>query len=45
MNGVVTGGWGFVWAAYIITSVVLLVYGVTLVTRLREAGGSSSRER
>ena len=45
MNGVVTGGWGFVWSAYIITSVVLLVYGVTLVTRLREVGGGTAKER
>jgi hypothetical protein len=35
MNGVVTGGWGFVWAAYGVTAAALFVYGVTLVTRLR----------
>ena len=34
MNGVVTGGWGFVWAAYGVTAAALFVYGVTLVTRL-----------
>jgi heme exporter protein D len=34
-GGYVTGGWGFVWAAYGLTAVVLLTYGVTLITRLR----------
>lgn len=45
MNGVVTGGWEFVWAAYGITGAVLLIYGVTLVTRLREEVSRSIRER
>ena len=36
MTGVVTGGWGFVWAAYSITTIGLLIYGVSLFTRLRE---------
>ena len=36
MNGVVTGGWNFVIAAYSLTLVVLAAYGITLVTRLRE---------
>ena len=36
MSGVVTGGWGFVWAAYAVTTGALLIYGVTLITRLRE---------
>ncbi len=35
-EGVVTGGWGFVWAAYAVTLIAFLVYGVTLVTKLRE---------
>lgn len=34
--GVVTGGWNFVIAAYSITVAVLAIYGVTLITRLRE---------
>jgi hypothetical protein len=34
--GVVTGGWNFVIAAYSITIAVLTIYGVTLITRLRE---------
>ena len=37
MRGVVTGGWQYVWTAYTITTVVLLVYGVTLITRVRDA--------
>lgn len=35
-GGVVTGGWNFVIAAYTVTLVVLGVYGVSLITRLRE---------
>ena len=35
-SGVVTGGWNFVIAAYSITIAVLTIYGVTLITRLRE---------
>jgi hypothetical protein len=32
----ITGGWNFVIAAYSITIAVLAIYGVTLMTRLRE---------
>lgn len=45
MNGQVTGGWNFVIAAYSITGLVLLVYGVSLITRLREARNKASEER
>jgi len=45
MNGVVTGGWGFVWAAYSLTAAALLLYGVTLITRLREERSRVARER
>jgi hypothetical protein len=44
-QGVVTGGWGYVIAAYTITAGVLLVYGVTLITRLREARSRTAEER
>lgn len=37
MNGVVIGGWEFVWSAYALTAVALLAYGVMVVTRAREA--------
>ena len=36
MNGVVTGGWEFVWGAYALTGVAFLVYGVTIITKLRD---------
>jgi hypothetical protein len=32
----VTGGWNFVVAAYSITATVLLVYGISLIARLRD---------
>jgi hypothetical protein len=35
-QGVVTGGWNFVIAAYSITAAVLIVYGISLVARLRD---------
>lgn len=36
-EGVVTGGWGFVWAAYALTAAGFIIYGVMLLARLREA--------
>jgi hypothetical protein len=36
MTGVVVGGWEYVIAAYAVTAVAFVIYGVTLVTRLRE---------
>ena len=45
MNGTVTGGWGFVWAAYSLTAVALIVYGATLIARLREERSRLARER
>ena len=35
-EGIVVGGWEFVWAAYVLTGTAFLIYGVTLITRLRE---------
>ncbi len=37
MNGVVVGGWEFVWAAYGLTFTVLAIYGALLIKQLREA--------
>jgi hypothetical protein len=37
MSGYVTGGWGFVWTAYGWTAIVFLVYGTSLVLRLRRS--------
>jgi hypothetical protein len=36
MSGIVQGGWEFVIAAYTITALGFVIYGVSLVTRLRE---------
>lgn len=35
-QGVVVGGWEYVWAAYGLTFAAFIIYGVTLVTKLRE---------
>ena len=35
-EGVVTGGWPFVWTAYGLTFGAFIIYGVTLITKLRE---------
>ena len=36
MNGIVVGGWEFVWAAYALTSIALFGYGVMTITSARE---------
>jgi hypothetical protein len=43
-GGVITGGWNFVVAAYSITVAVLAIYGVTLITRLREERLRASKD-
>jgi len=35
-GGTITGGWGFVWAAYGWTALVLTVYGLSLFLRLKK---------
>ena len=45
MSGTVAGGWNFVIAAYGLTAAVLVLYGVTLITRLREARSRAAEER
>ena len=35
-QGVVTGGWNFVIAAYSITAAVLIIYAISLIARLRD---------
>ena len=35
MNGLVSGGWNFVWAAYAITAMVLTVYAIRVFTRFK----------
>ena len=44
-GGVVVGGWEYVWAAYGITTLAFLVYGVTLITKLREEWSRNASER
>ena len=43
--GTVSSGWNFVIAAYGVTAAVLVLYGVTLITRLREARSRAAEER
>lgn len=43
-GGYVTGGWGFVWAAYGWTAIVLTLYAVTIITRLRAERSRSKAE-
>ena len=38
MNGVVTGGWAYVWAAYGFTALVLVAYISTVLQRARTKG-------
>lgn len=37
-GGVVVGGWSYVIAAYSVTGIALLLYGVSLMARLRAEG-------
>ena len=36
MNGIVTGGWNFVLAAYIVTGTVLAAYSIHTIRELRQ---------
>jgi membrane protein implicated in regulation of membrane protease activity len=44
-EGVVSGGWWYVTAAYTITAVVLAAYGWSLQRRIRRARKDKSNER
>jgi hypothetical protein len=35
MNGVLNGGWGFVWAAYLISAIVLVSYAGRTIALFR----------
>jgi hypothetical protein len=37
MNGIVTGGWNFVLAAYIVSATILIAYSVHAISGLRKA--------
>lgn len=43
-DGVVTGGWSFVIAAYAVTGGALLAYGAMLVMKLRDAAAGAARD-
>ena len=36
-GGIVVGGWEFVWAAYGLTAAAFLIYGISVIARLRES--------
>lgn len=42
MTGMIEGNWSYVWAAYIITWLVLGGYGLSLVLRSRNGTGGDS---
>ena len=35
MTGVIEGGWEFVWAAYVLTGLVFLIYTASVLSRYR----------
>lgn len=35
-GGIVTGGWGFVWAAYGITLAAFIIYSISIFVRYRQ---------
>lgn len=39
-EGVVVGGWGFVWGAYALTFTAFIAYGIMLVLRVRSEGAN-----
>ncbi len=42
MNGVITGGWAYIWAAYILTALILVGFTVRAIALFR---GALRRER
>jgi hypothetical protein len=44
MNGVVQGGWGFVWAAYAVTGAVFILYSLSVVWRYRVERARATRD-
>ncbi|HEY0142929.1 MAG TPA: hypothetical protein VGF48_18655 [Thermoanaerobaculia bacterium] len=43
-QGVIVGGWEYVWMAYGLTFSALLIYGVTLLMKLREEWARSDAQ-
>ena len=44
MNGVITGGWGFVIAAYGLTTIFLAVYTISVIMKYRAEMARSERD-
>lgn len=44
MQGVIHGGWGYVWSAYGVTWVALLLYAISLWRRSAVPGGDRHSE-
>jgi hypothetical protein len=42
--GVIEGGWEFVWAAYLVSAIVIFGYGGSLLLRLRAENARAERE-
>jgi len=45
VRGVVTGGWSYVVAAYSLTTLMLIVYAISLFTRLTEDRGPRTEDQ
>ena len=43
-QGVIVGGWEYVWMAYGVTAAAFLIYGVMLVTKLRDELARSEKD-
>jgi heme exporter protein D len=37
MNGIVTGGWSFVWAAYTVSATILVAYSIHVISDFRKS--------
>jgi len=44
-GGMIPGGWNFVVAAYSLTAIVLAIYGVSVIVRLRAEIAKESEDR
>jgi len=42
MNGIIQGGWGFVWSAYGVTAFVLLFYTASVIMRYQKSRKQSN---
>jgi len=42
MSGVIEGGWGFVFAAYAVSAIVLVGYAASVLKRYRDARARST---